>query len=121
MSFDVIATEPFEKKLKRLAKKYKTLVSDLAPVIDELSENPTLGTPTALKGTSQENYYLLTGGSTCRNGGSTSQEFILLPETKTFCYVLKAASALFCLPRRPVQCSAGVGAGSGSAPMYAVC
>jgi mRNA-degrading endonuclease RelE of RelBE toxin-antitoxin system len=45
MSFDVIATEPFEKKLKRLAKKYKTLVSDLAPVIDELSENPTLGTP----------------------------------------------------------------------------
>jgi mRNA-degrading endonuclease RelE of RelBE toxin-antitoxin system len=45
MSFDVIATEPFEKKLKRLAKKYKTLVSDLAPVINELSENPTLGTP----------------------------------------------------------------------------
>jgi len=45
MSFDVIATEPFEKKLKRLAKKYKTLVSDLAPVIDELTENPTLGTP----------------------------------------------------------------------------
>jgi mRNA-degrading endonuclease RelE of RelBE toxin-antitoxin system len=33
MSFDVIATEPFEKKLKRLAKKYKTLVSDLAPVL----------------------------------------------------------------------------------------
>ena len=77
MSFDVIATEPFEKKLKRLAKKYKTLASDLAPVIDELTENPTLGTPTALKGTSQENYYLLTGGSTCRNGGSTSPEFTM--------------------------------------------
>ena len=45
MSFDVIATEPFEKKLKRLAKKYKSLASDLAPIIDELSENPTLGTP----------------------------------------------------------------------------
>lgn len=45
MNFDVIATEPFERKLKRLAKKYKSLASDLASVIDELIENPTLGTP----------------------------------------------------------------------------
>jgi mRNA-degrading endonuclease RelE of RelBE toxin-antitoxin system len=45
MNFNVIATEPFEKKLKRLAKKYKSLVSDLALVIDELIENPTMGTP----------------------------------------------------------------------------
>lgn len=45
MSFSVIATEPFERKLKRLAKKYKSLSSDLAAVIDELAENPTLGTP----------------------------------------------------------------------------
>ena len=45
MSFNVIATEPFERKLKRLAKKYKSLASDLALVIDELIENPTLGTP----------------------------------------------------------------------------
>ncbi len=45
MSFDVIATESFERKLKRLAKKHKSLASDLAPVIDELMENPTLGTP----------------------------------------------------------------------------
>jgi mRNA-degrading endonuclease RelE of RelBE toxin-antitoxin system len=45
MSFNVIATEPFERKLKRLAKKYKSLAADLASVIDELIENPTLGTP----------------------------------------------------------------------------
>ena len=45
MSFDVIATEPFERKLKRLARKYKSLASDLASVIDELAQNPTLGTP----------------------------------------------------------------------------
>lgn len=44
MSFDVIATEPFERKLKRLAKKHKSLSKDLAVVIDELTENPTLGT-----------------------------------------------------------------------------
>jgi len=45
MSFNVIVTEPFERKLKRLAKKYKSLAADLASVIDELVENPTLGTP----------------------------------------------------------------------------
>jgi hypothetical protein len=45
VSFDVIATEPFERKLKRLAKKYKSLATDLASVIDELIENPKLGTP----------------------------------------------------------------------------
>ncbi len=45
MNFDVIATEPFERKLKRLAKKYKSLSTDLATLFDELSENPTLGTP----------------------------------------------------------------------------
>lgn len=45
MNFNVIATEPFEKKLKRLAKKYKSLVKDLASVVEKLSENPTLGTP----------------------------------------------------------------------------
>jgi len=45
MNFDVIATEVFERKLKRLAKKHKSLASDLALVIDELIVNPTLGTP----------------------------------------------------------------------------
>jgi mRNA-degrading endonuclease RelE of RelBE toxin-antitoxin system len=45
MNFDVIATEPFERKLKRLAKKYKSLSSDLSILFDKLSETPTLGTP----------------------------------------------------------------------------
>lgn len=45
MSFDVIATEPFERKLKKLSKKYKSLKTDLSLVIDELYDNPTLGTP----------------------------------------------------------------------------
>lgn len=44
MNFDIIATEPFERKLKRLAKKYKSLSADLSTLFDELSENPTLGT-----------------------------------------------------------------------------
>ena len=43
MSFEVIATDPFERKLKRLARKYNSLVKDLAEVINNLEENPTLG------------------------------------------------------------------------------
>jgi hypothetical protein len=45
MSFDIIVTQPFERKLKRLAKKHKSLAKDLALVIDELSVNPKMGTP----------------------------------------------------------------------------
>jgi Cytotoxic translational repressor of toxin-antitoxin stability system len=45
MKFDVIATEPFERKLKRLAKKYKSIAMDLSPIIEKLQEDPTIGTP----------------------------------------------------------------------------
>ena len=44
MNFDVIATDIFERKLKRLAKKHTSLAADLALIIDELIINPTLGT-----------------------------------------------------------------------------
>lgn len=45
MSFEVIATNPFARKLKRMAKKYKSLKTDLAALIEQLAENPTMGTP----------------------------------------------------------------------------
>lgn len=44
MSYDVIVTEPFERKVKRLSKKYKSLSKDLASIFEELATNPTLGT-----------------------------------------------------------------------------
>ncbi len=43
MSYKVIVTEPFERKIKRLAKKHKSLKADLTEIIEKLSENPTLG------------------------------------------------------------------------------
>ena len=43
MSFEVIATDPFERKLKRLAKKNKSIALDLSSIFEELEENPTLG------------------------------------------------------------------------------
>ena len=45
MSFNVIATEPFARKIKRLSKKFRSLKNDLLPVLDELVKNPKLGTP----------------------------------------------------------------------------
>jgi len=43
MSFSVIATAPFERKLKRLSKKYKSIKKDLSEIIEKLSENPSIG------------------------------------------------------------------------------
>lgn len=45
MSFNVVTTEPFERKLKKLAKKHKSIIKDIIPVIDSLMVNPTLGMP----------------------------------------------------------------------------
>lgn len=45
MSFEVIATKPFERKLKRLAKKHTSLAKDLAVVVEDRAQNPAIGTP----------------------------------------------------------------------------
>jgi mRNA-degrading endonuclease RelE of RelBE toxin-antitoxin system len=45
MSFEIIATEPFARKLKKLAKKYKSIANDLSVMFDELAQNPEMGTP----------------------------------------------------------------------------
>jgi len=45
MNFDVIATVPFERKLKRLAKKYPSIRDDLFAIAEKLAQNPTLGIP----------------------------------------------------------------------------
>ena len=45
MSYKIIVTSPFEKKLKKLAKKHKSIRADLFTIIELLSTNPTYGTP----------------------------------------------------------------------------
>ena len=45
MNFEVVYTDHFERKLKQLAKKYRSLKSDLAELIDALEENPMQGKP----------------------------------------------------------------------------
>lgn len=44
MSYNIIATPEFLKEAKKLGKKYRSLKEDLAVLIEELQQNPTLGT-----------------------------------------------------------------------------
>jgi mRNA-degrading endonuclease RelE of RelBE toxin-antitoxin system len=45
MSYNIIAVPTFRKELKKLAKKYHTLKTDLAHLFEILEENPIQGTP----------------------------------------------------------------------------
>lgn len=45
MSYKIKALTDFEKELKRLSKKYKSLGLDVANLVRNIRENPTLGTP----------------------------------------------------------------------------
>jgi len=45
MSYRVELSDNFKKEAKRLAKKYRTLKSEIAALVDELETDPTKGTP----------------------------------------------------------------------------
>lgn len=45
MSYNVIATKAFERRVKKLAKKYPSIINDLIGIIEQLEENPKIGTP----------------------------------------------------------------------------
>lgn len=44
MSYEVVTIPPFEKQLKRLAKKYPSLKTDFSDLIERLELNPVIGT-----------------------------------------------------------------------------
>lgn len=45
MKYEVVLTEPFERKANRLIKKYSSFRGDLNKLTDSLAENPKQGTP----------------------------------------------------------------------------
>lgn len=45
MSYSVVTIPPFDRQLKRLAKKYLSLKTDLAELGKQLIDNPAIGTP----------------------------------------------------------------------------
>ena len=45
MTYKLIATPTFRSGMKRLAKKFHSIKEEYAALLDELEQNPTLGTP----------------------------------------------------------------------------
>ncbi|MDB5282905.1 MAG: hypothetical protein JWO06_1980 [Bacteroidota bacterium] len=45
MSYNILTIPPFDKQLKRLAKKYLSLKRDFGGFLKDLEQNPKLGTP----------------------------------------------------------------------------
>jgi mRNA-degrading endonuclease RelE of RelBE toxin-antitoxin system len=43
MSYSVLTVPPFDRQLKRLAKKYRSIKDDVAELGKQLAENPTMG------------------------------------------------------------------------------
>ena len=43
MSYSVKSIDSFDKEVKRIAKKHKSIKFDIAKLIDDLEENPTMG------------------------------------------------------------------------------
>lgn len=82
MSFNVIATSQFEKKLKRLAKKYKSLLKDITPIINKLEQDPTLGVPIG------KNCYKIRIASSSKNkgksGGGRMITYVLIQRNDVF-------------------------------------
>jgi mRNA-degrading endonuclease RelE of RelBE toxin-antitoxin system len=44
MKFNVLSISPFDRQLKRLAKKFPSLKAEYAALVEELEENPEKGT-----------------------------------------------------------------------------
>ncbi|HVS90520.1 MAG TPA: type II toxin-antitoxin system RelE/ParE family toxin [Mucilaginibacter sp.] len=68
MAFDVVLTTGFKKDLKRIAKKHKQILTDIAQLIDELAKNPVMGSDLG------RNIYKIrlsiTGSSKGKSGGA---------------------------------------------------
>jgi len=45
MKFDVLSIPPFDRQLKRLAKKFPSLKAEYAALVEELEDNPEKGIP----------------------------------------------------------------------------
>jgi mRNA-degrading endonuclease RelE of RelBE toxin-antitoxin system len=45
MSYNVLSIPPFDKQLKRLAKKFPSLKKDFTQLVKSLEQNPLQGTP----------------------------------------------------------------------------
>jgi hypothetical protein len=81
MSYNIIAVPTFRKELKKLAKKYPSLKTDLAILFESLEENPVQGTSLGRKYNISELYPIPNSihTSPSTNSPQRRSEIILTP------------------------------------------
>lgn len=82
MSFKIIPTPPFEKELKKLAKKYSSIKKDIASLAVKLLENPKMGTP--LGNDCYKIRMSITSKKQGKSGGARIITFVQVVETNIF-------------------------------------
>src|SRR5215469_12559769 len=78
MSYKVVLTSEFAKEAKRIAKKHPGIKGDIAKLIAELAENPTIGTELG------HNFYKvrmsITGTNKGKSGGARVITYVILDQ-----------------------------------------
>jgi mRNA-degrading endonuclease RelE of RelBE toxin-antitoxin system len=82
MSYKIIPTRNFERELKRLAKKHRSIKTDILELTQQLEENPTLGDEII------ENCYKIRMAITSKNkgksGGARVITYVYFSETMIY-------------------------------------
>ncbi len=86
MSFSIKTIPKFDKSLKSLAKKYPSLKTEYAQLIDDLSENPELGTP--LGNNCYKIRLSIASKGKGKSGGARVITYVILEETIVFLLII---------------------------------
>lgn len=90
MSYKILTLSVFDKQLKRLAKKYPSIKTDLTRLGAELSDNPTLGK--SLGGNLYKVRLKITSKRTGKAGGARVITYVkVIDETVTLSYIYDKA------------------------------
>ncbi len=82
MNYNVLTIPPFDKQLKRLAKKFPSLKKDFERFIETLAQNPHQGTP--LGNNCYKIRFAVTSKGKGKSGGARIISNIVVEETSVF-------------------------------------
>lgn len=82
MKFEIISTDDFAKGLKKIAKKHRGILSDIAKLSEEIKENPVLGIHLG------QNVYKIrlsiSGSNKGKSGGARIITYVLMDNETVF-------------------------------------
>jgi mRNA-degrading endonuclease RelE of RelBE toxin-antitoxin system len=82
MAFEIVLTPEFKKDLKQIAKRHKLILKDIGSLIDQLTQNPTMGTDLG------QNVYkirlAISGTNKGKSGGARVITYVVVTEKTVF-------------------------------------